>query len=40
MHRIAAAASIVAVLAVAYPAYAQGNNQGHKKRTPPSLAEA
>jgi hypothetical protein len=35
MHRVAVAASIIAVLAVACPTFAQGYSQGHKK-TPPS----
>jgi hypothetical protein len=36
MQRLAIAASVVAALAVASPAYAQGNSQAHKKKAPPS----
>jgi hypothetical protein len=36
MHRVAVAASVIAALAVACPAYAQGNSQAHRKSAPPS----
>jgi len=36
MHRAAIAASIIATLAVACPAYAQGNSQRHRNNAPPS----
>ena len=36
MHRVAVAASVNATLAVACPAYAQGNSQGHGRNARPS----
>ena len=36
MHRAAVAASVIVALAVACPAYAQGNSQAHKKNPRPS----